>query len=111
MSDWWSRKLGVDADPEPAPDRPEHRPHYRPTAQVHPPSGKVRGTDAVVTKDNISEHLADPSNYNNVRLRSVAAGETSHCPACGSGNYFSRGEAKPHCFECGWPVDQGVPPT
>ena len=30
----------------------------------------------------------------------------SDCPGCGSDNYFSMGQAKPRCYDCGYPVEQ-----
>ena len=38
--------------------------------------------------------------------KATSAKQSDDCPECGSGNYFSQGEAKKQCFDCGYPVRQ-----
>jgi ribosomal protein L37E len=32
--------------------------------------------------------------------------EAPRCPECGSGDYHASGQAKPRCFDCGYPLTQ-----
>lgn len=77
MSDWWSRKLsGEPARPLPRPIPGNSHPQV-----VEPPKPEV-SVKATFT-----------------RAQDI-------CPGCGGNNYFSMGQAKPRCYDCGYPVEQ-----
>lgn len=109
---WWARKLG-----NPPPAVPQYQqqsypatqqPSYRP-----PPLGAQTPLQHVqVTKDNVVELAGLWQGGQGTKT------ETSRCPQCSSGDYFSRmnvsgsrvvntssgttASAAPHCFDCGF---------
>ncbi len=78
MSDWWSRKLSGE------PSRPLPRPI--PGAASHP---------------QVQEPPRSP-----ISPKVTFTRAQDNCPGCGGDNYFSMGQAKPRCYDCGYPVEQ-----
>lgn len=98
---WWSRKLGGSDDPHAndRPPRPPVQPWDRPRPSYPDPPK--------VSPDNVFD-AALQWHGGDARV------ETGHCPQCGSGLYFSRGNASPvvtpngmarvpgRCYSCGY---------
>jgi len=108
-SGWWAKKLGTPAPPQQqqAPSYPATGPVYRGPAPLPPATENTQ-----VTKDNVVEMAGRWQGGQGTKT------ETSTCPQCGSGDYFSRTNvpgskvintnsgstsgAAPHCYSCGY---------
>lgn len=123
-ADWWARKLGQQQaqQQQPRPQQYAPAPSYPQTGPTPPPAPLPQGAqqEIVVTKDNILEAAAQWKGGKAMRT------ETSHCPDCGSANYFSNANGEslggagsrvftqggampvaPRCFECGYTTAHG----
>ena len=117
MSSWWSKqfeKMG-------APPIQQQPTYQQPVAPMSPQDAlratqgrfsqqqqtqEGHGTYEDILNSNINGYQPDPRKYGNLQDTSV----DSHCPMCGSPNFFSRRGAlrsgskspAPHCFDCGY---------
>lgn len=67
----------LSGDTRPAPVVPQNYPmHTQPPAQPVPPQASHQRSQA------------------------------GSCPGCGGDNYFSMGQGKPRCYDCGYPIEQ-----
>lgn len=115
-ADWWARKLAQQQGaPPPAPQHQAAQ--YPRTGPTPPPAPLPQGAqqEIRVTPENLMEAASQWKGGKGT------ATETSHCPDCGSANYFSNSngeslggagarvftqhgamQAAPRCFECGF---------
>jgi hypothetical protein len=83
-ANWWARKLGTPA-PATAPQQPTYTtPPARAVSPTLQPFQAPSTPPAVVTEDNIADAAALWQGGQGTKT------ETTHCPNCGSPNYFSR---------------------
>jgi hypothetical protein len=82
-ADWWAKQLGTQ------PATPQTRP-----ADVPMPA----------SQQPMTSYQAPPAQPPTLRLGS--ASQTESCPDCGGTNYMSVQNAKPRCYDCGYPVEQ-----
>ena len=81
MSDWWSKKLGTNTNPQSTPYLPQSTP---PVVQPAQPTVTSTGN----------------------RLPESAM-NSQRCPHCGSGNYGkSSPDTRARCYDCGYPIQQ-----
>jgi len=97
-SNWWANKLG---NPGPRPSTPPVSSPPRQPLQVTPQ--QAHGMPV--------EYDAEQDTLTTTKAQSVR--QTSQCPECMSGNYFSApGSSYQRCYDCGYPVMQsGSGPT
>lgn len=112
MNSWWAKKLGG-GQPQPPPrTQPTPYPGQTPAQQPYPPQQPPQQPQPHPAQEEGEEgglHRGDPQSW--ARASKAAKTETTACPECGSGNYFSatyadKGSNKSHCFDCGYPVVQ-----
>ena len=84
-ADWWAKQLGT----QPAAPQQQPRP-----ADVSMPPSQQPMTPFV------------PPQPTAPTLRLGSAGQTQTCPDCGGNNYMSVANAKPRCYDCGYPIEQ-----
>ena len=82
-ADWWAKRLGQ--QPQTTQGRPDPTPSMPPSQQP-------------------MEQM--PAFQQPQTTKAQSANQTSSCPDCGSGNYFSIQNAKARCYDCGYPVEQ-----
>lgn len=102
-SNWYQKRLagGAPAAPAQPAAAPAQAPAY-PQPQVQPQQAPQGNTNGFY--DVLGGKPGATSKGGIATKTEVAA-----CPGCGSNNYFSRsnaGNAKPRCYDCGYPVIQ-----
>ena len=127
-SDWWAKKLAQVQQPQ-SPQQPQRSPfpkdllprgisgdtrrateHYM--NREYPPQTEESGYDGA-EPENISQALI----HGQVKKRLASMTDTT-CPNCGGSNYITpagggqftqNGQIPPkaHCFDCGYPTEQG----
>lgn len=85
-ADWWAKQLGT---------QPAAPQQARPADTPMPPSQQP------MTPYTPPQPQAPASS-----LRLGSASQTDTCPDCGGNNYMSVANAKPRCYDCGYPVEQ-----
>ena len=103
--DWYQRKIGAKAANSPVSWAPRPSSHAQPTAPAAAPSYASPSPQA--PPSSLSEALASP--HTKTRGGDAARAGSKHCPSCSSGNFVVSPKmegAKPHCFDCGFPVVQ-----
>lgn len=119
MSDWWSKKLGgAPANPPrgntphiPAAPPPEQQPMAQ-VPQAYAP-GQPSTTTAPQQQGDPNEEVSltdrlQTTTYDQVPAQAQAQKQSTTCPGCGSGNYYT-GTAQgggAHCHDCGYPLVQ-----
>lgn len=111
-SSWWAKKLGGGGQPAgPTPHQPSPPPsgYYPPQPQQQPYPQQQPPPSQEQEQEGEGLHRGDPRSWS--RASKAAKEETTTCPECGSGNYFSatyakKGSNKSHCFDCGYPLMQ-----
>jgi len=83
-ADWWAKQLGT---------QPAAPQHARPADVPMPPSQQP-----------MTQYT--PPQPQTPSLRIGSAEQTATCPDCGGNNYMSVQNAKPRCYDCGYPVEQ-----
>lgn len=91
MSSWFAKRLGAD---------PSEVRANTPPASANPPVPQP-----TQNPESLTEALRDPAFR---RGGEASKTELASCPGCGSTNYFSRAsvQAKPRCYDCGFPIQQ-----
>ena len=112
MSDWWAKKLGAGTPGKVGITVPPRHPAApaAPAPNVNVPPGyrlvPVESSGPGQAPDHdptFNEIVREGAEYVTTKAKSV---DTSPCPECGGGNYFARGNAAAHCFDCGYPALQ-----
>jgi hypothetical protein len=85
-ADWWAKQLGT-----------------QPAAQ---PAQQARPADVPMPPSQQPMTAYEPPQPQTSSLRLGSAGQTQSCPDCGGNNYMSVANAKPRCYDCGYPVEQ-----
>jgi hypothetical protein len=80
-ADWWAKRLGQPAQQ----GRPDPTPSMPPSQQPMQPM---------------------PSFPQSQSKPLPSSSQTSACPDCGSGNFFSIQNAAARCYDCGYPIQQ-----
>jgi hypothetical protein len=82
-ADWWAKRLGQ--QPQVPQSRPDPTPPMPPSQQPMSPM---------------------PAFQQQEQTKAHSARQTDTCPDCWSSNYFAIENAKPRCYDCGYPVQQ-----